>query len=167
MSANDPVNQPVPSVLQVIREEVMPRVPWRAAALWGIALGATFVIREVFDILKPTTDYGIRALGTGRAGLAICFAAGFHGAWQCRDAGRGIVVAMVAILIGFLVAIAGDVAAVFAIYAFHDLDLPHALYWALEVPLPVMLVLGGIVGTVGAAIAVGLARFRHKTVLQS
>jgi hypothetical protein len=58
------------------------------------------------------------------------------------------------------VAIFGDVAAVLVISTFRNLDLRHELYWALEVPLPVMLLVGGSLGTVGAAIAVGLTGLR-------
>jgi H+/Cl- antiporter ClcA len=73
-------------------------------------------------------------------------------------------VTLVAILIGFFVGIVGGVAAVLVMYTFHNLDLAHELYWALEVPLPVMLVLGGVVGTAGAGIAVYLTRLRHRPV---
>jgi hypothetical protein len=149
------------------RSELLPRVPWRAAALWGIALGATFVIRGVYDILAPTTDYAFRSHWSTRAGLAICFCAGFQAAWRRRDFAHGGVVALVAILIGFFVAIFGDVAAVLVISTFHQLDLAQELYWALEVPLPVMLMVGGSLGIVGAAMAVGLTRFRHRTVMRS
>jgi hypothetical protein len=74
---------------------------------------------------------------------------------------------MAAIVIGFLVAIVGNGTAVLVIYPFHRLDLANELASALEIPLPVMLVAGRLVGTAGAAIAVCLARFRNTTVMQS
>jgi hypothetical protein len=179
MSMNDPPDQSLTPIRTAIGDfiryfmrEMLPAVPWRAAALWGIALGGTFVIREVLDLLKPTTDYGLRSLASTWAGLAICFCAGFQGAW--RDRGErhlhvwhGIRVTLTAIVIGFLAAIVGNTSAVFVVSTFHQLDLPHELAWALEIPLPVMLVLGGLVGMAGAAIAAGLARFRHIAVMQS
>jgi hypothetical protein len=166
MNINDPTDQPSPSVLRIIRDEVVPIVPWRAAAFWGIALGATFVVRQVYDIFNPTTDYGLRSLASTRAGVAICFGAGFQAAWRSTNLGRGIVVTLVAILIGFVVAILGDLVSVLVISAFRDLDLARELASALEVPLPVMLALGGLVGAVGAAVAVSLTKFRHRTVMQ-
>ena len=42
--------------------QMLPAIPWRAAAPWGIALGGAFVLREALDIVKPTTDYGLRSL---------------------------------------------------------------------------------------------------------
>ena len=174
MAMHQPSDQSVPSILGGIRElmrdlryELLPRVPWRAAALWGITLGAEFVIREVYDLLNPTTDYAIRSSWSTTAGLATCFCAGFQAAWRRRDFAHGGVVTLVAILIGFLVAIVGNVAAVLVISTFRDLDLARALFWAVEVPLPIMVMVGGSLGTVGAAIAAGLARFRSRTVMQS
>ena len=172
MSTNSAADQQVssvfdglPELLRDLRQELLPRVPWRAAAVWGVALGATFVIRGVYDIFNPTTDWALRSQWTTLAGLAICFCAGFQAAWRRKDFGYGGAVTLLAILIGFFVAIVGDVAAVLVISTFHKLDLASALYWALDVPLQVMLLLGGSVGAVGAAIAVGMTRFRHRTVM--
>jgi hypothetical protein len=161
-----PIRTAIGDFMRYLIRELLPSVPWRAAALWGIALGAGFVIRGVDDILNPTTDSAFRSGWSSGAGLAICFCAGFQAAWRRRDFAHGGVVTLVAILIGFFVAIFGDVAAVLVISTFHKLDLAHELYWALEIPLPVMLLVGGSLGTVGAAIAVGLTRFRHRPAMQ-
>jgi hypothetical protein len=166
MSISDADDRSLPSFLQVMRE-VMPRVPWRAAGIWGIALGSTFVIREIYDIFNPTIDWGPRSLASTVAALTVCFGAGFYAVWRSRQLLQGIAVTMVAIVIGFLVAIVGNETAVLVIYPFHRLDLANELASALEVPLPVMLVIGGLAGTAGAAIAVYLTRFRNTTVMQS
>ena len=144
----------LPELLRDLRRELLPRVPWRAAALWGVALGATFVIRGVYDIFNPTTGWALRSQWTTLAGLAICFCAGFHGAWRGKDFGHGGAVLMLAILIGLFVAILGGVAAVLVISTFHKLDVARELYWATDVSLQAMVLLGGSVGAVGAAIAV-------------
>src|SRR5580765_2080516 len=166
MSMDQPADQPAPSVfdglpelLRDFRNELLPRLPWRAASLWGVALGATFVIRGVYDIFNPTTDWAVRSQWTTMSGLAICFCAGFQGTWRRKDFGHGGVVTMLAVLIGFFVAIFGDVAAVLVISTFHRLDLARELYWALDVPLQGMVLRGGSIGAVGAAVAVGMARF--------
>src|SRR6186713_1977419 len=51
MSTNSAADQQVssvfdglPELLRDLRRELLPRVPWRAAALWGVALGGTFMI---------------------------------------------------------------------------------------------------------------------------
>jgi hypothetical protein len=157
MSLNDAVDEPLPTF-----RDVMSKIPWRVVAPWGVALGATFVIRELFDIFFiPTTDYGLRSSLSTKSGLAICFAAGFQGAWRTRHLGQGSFVALASILVGFFVAIIGDVATVLVVSTFHNLDLSRAVGEALEVPLPVMLVIGGIAGTAGAAVAAWLTKYRR------
>jgi hypothetical protein len=148
-------------LFQDLKRDLIPWIPWRASALWGLALGATFVLAETYGLLAPTTDYAHRSQWFGAAGLAICFCAGLQPAWCRRDFGHGGIVALTAIVIGFAVAVVGDVAAVLVISQFRQLDLATQLYWAIEVPLPIMLMVGGSLGTLGAALAVGFRKVRH------
>ena len=143
-----------------LRQELLQRIPWRAAALWGVTLGATFVIRGVYDIFNPTTDWAVRSQWSTLAGIAICFSAGFQSALRRKDFGSAIAVTMLAILIGSFAAVFGRVVSVFVISTFHELDLAREVYWALDVPLQAMLLLGGSAGAVGAAVALGLTRLR-------
>ena len=154
----------VRELVRDLRLELLPRIP-RAAVLWGIALGATFVSPGTFDLLSATK--GVSSPWFAAAAFLICFGAGFQAAWRSRDFGHGGLVALAAILIGFCVAVSGDVAAVLVIATFRSFDLATALYWAIEVPLPVMLIVGGFIGAVGAALAAGLAKFRHAPVMQA
>lgn len=110
------------------------------------------------DTLWPATDWAARAQDSSVAGLTVCFAAGCEAAWRRRDFGHGGVVALAAILIGFVVAVIAGVTAVLVISAFRDLDRHRALVGAAEVPLPVMLLVGGPVGAAGAAVGAGLRR---------
>ena len=179
MSMNDrddqsstPVRTAIGEFVRYFTREMLPAIPWRAAALWGIALGGTMILREALDLLQPTTDYGLRSLVSTWTALALCFCAGFHTAW--RDSSErhlhvwhGTRVTLTAIVIASLVALVGNVSVVYAVSAFHDLDLREALYWAIEIPIHVMLVIGGIAGMAGAAIAAGLRSFRHTTITQS
>ena len=176
MSTNDSADQ---SVRTAIRDfvryfirEMLPAIPWRAAAPWGIVFAGTFVVREALDLLDPTTDYGLRSMASTWAGLAICFCAGFHTAW--RDSGErhlhvwhGSRVTLTAIVIASMVALVGNVSVVYMVSMFRDIDLRETLYWAVEIPIHVMLVVGGLAGMAGAAIAAGLTRFRHTPVMQS
>jgi hypothetical protein len=125
-------------------------------------LGATFVIRFLFDTFVPTATYGPRSTMLTRAGMVICFAAGFRGAWRTGHIGMGTLVAITTTVVGFVAAIAGGIVAVLLVDAvWHNLDMPRALSGVLEVPLPVMLVVGGAVGTLGGVIAIGLSRIRR------
>ena len=147
-----------------LRRDLLPWIPWRAAAVWGIALGATFVCGEVaglYGFSPRLPSYLARPHWLDLVGVAICFSAGFQAAWRSRDFGHGGLVALTAIVVGFAVAIVGDVSAVLIISRFRQLDLIARLYDAIEVPLPIMLMLGGSLGVTGAALAVGLAKFRH------
>jgi len=119
MGMNQTADQHAPSVFDGLgelmcdlRQELLPRVPCRAAAVWGVALGATFVIRGAYDIFNPTTDWALRSGLSTMSGLAICFCAGFHSAWRRKDFGYGGAVLMLAILIAFFVAIFGGVTSV-------------------------------------------------------
>ena len=184
MGVSQPSDQLMPTIRDGIREmvrdfrsELLPRIP-PAAVLWGIALGATFVIPGAYDLLSATSGFRFWSSPAGNphaatsawfamAAFAICFGAGFQEAWRSRDFGHGGVVALVTILIGFCVAVSGDVAAVLLIATFRNFDLAGALYGAIEVPLPVMLIVGGTIGALGAAIATALTMFRQTPVTQS
>jgi hypothetical protein len=131
--------------------------------VWGVLLGSTFVIRFLFDTFIPTTDYGPRSAMLTRAGLAICFAAGFRGTWRAGHIGMGAAVTLATIIVGFVVAVGGGIVAVLIVGAFsNNLDVPRALIDALEVPLPIMLVVGGAVGILGGTIATGLMAVRRR-----
>src|SRR5262249_21426300 len=139
--------------------------PWRAAAPWGIAFAVTIVVREALDILKPTAEYGLRSLASTWTGIAICFWAGLQTAWRDRSerhlhVWHGSRVTLTAIVIAFLVGYVGDVSVVVVVSKFRELDLQRELYWAVEIPVHIILVIGGLAGTAGAAIAVGLKSFQ-------
>jgi len=142
-----------------LKRDLLPWLPWRLATIWGIVLGAGFVFGETSYLLNLAGRFPPHWLDL--VGLATCFCAGFHGAWRRSDFGHGGIVALLTILIGFFVAIAGNVAAVFVVSTFRTIDLREQLYWAIEVPLPIMLIVGGVLGEVGALAGVGLARLRH------
>jgi hypothetical protein len=75
-------------------------------------------------------------------------------------------VTLTAVVIGCLVAAVGNASTVFTVSTFRDIDVRRELDWALEIPFPVMLLLGGFVGGAGAALAAGL-RYRYTAVTQS
>jgi hypothetical protein len=145
-----------------LKRDLIPWLPWRLATLWGIVLGAGFVSGETYHLRHLAERFHPHWLDG--VGLATCFCAGLHGAWRRRDFGHGGLVALLTIFIGFAVAIAGNVTAVFVMSAFRTIDLREQLYWAIEVPLPIMLIVGGVSGEAGAALGAGLARLRRGRV---
>jgi hypothetical protein len=134
-------------------------VPWRAAALWGLALGLLFPVRGVIDLVRPDAGHGLiyHWLLSGPGGMVFCFAAGWRAAWRRRDFGHGGLVALTAILIAFVVAIIGNVSAVLVLSRWRSIDLATHLRAAIEVPLPVMFLVGGSVGAAGAALGAAMA----------
>ena len=168
-----PVRTAIYDFMRYFLREMLPAIPWRVAAPWGIALAGSIVIRGVLDILTPTADYGLRSQVSTFTGLTVCFWSGFQTAFRDRSSERhlhvwhGSRVTLTAIVIGFVVAIVGSVSVVFVVSKFRELDLQQELYWAVEIPVHVMLVIGGLAGTAGAAIAAGLTRFRHRDIMQS
>ena len=136
------------------------RVPWRAALPWGLALGAGFPIRGVHDLLSARPDHALDVLASGPVGMSICFCAGLYAAFRRKDFSYGGVVALTAIVIAFVFAVVADIASVLVIARLRPIDLRQSLYGAIEVPLPIMLMLGGFAGAIGATIGRGLSRLR-------
>ena len=69
MGTNETADQPWALVGTAIGDigryfirEMLPAIPWRAAAPWGLAIGGLFAIREALELLKPAADYGLRWL---------------------------------------------------------------------------------------------------------
>lgn len=137
-------------------------VPWRAAVPWGLALGVGFPVRGLYELLAARPAHALDVLASGPVGVLICFCAGLYTAWRRRDFSYGGVVALTAIVIAFIFAVVVNVALVLVIAQLRPIDLRRSLYGAIEVPLPIMLMLGGFAGTIGAAIGRGLSRF-HAT----
>jgi len=115
------------------------RVPWRVATLFGVFLGLTLVVGDVIPVTQPLRT----ALG-----VATCLAAGYVGASRGREFDQGILAVFTAIVIANLVA-----AAVIVVSSPTALNSASALFDALDLPLPGMLLLGVPVGTIGAGVA--------------
>jgi hypothetical protein len=154
---SETIDQSIPSARQILE-----RIPWLVVVLCGVLLGLSFVGRVFFDILVPTTDYGPRSSVTTWVGLGICFAAGFAGASWGRRFHQGILAVFATILAGFVLAILGGLVSVMGLSMVRAIDFSRNMAEALDVPLPVMLVVGGAVGTIGAGLATRLShRPRH------
>jgi hypothetical protein len=128
---------------------------WRAARWWGFASGCVIVVRGTFDIYLPTDDYYIRSVWTTYGAISIYVACGFGAGWYYRRVLSGTVIGItaagIASVIGFLPALLflgglGD-----------EENAYTGLSQALDVPVPILLVLGAVLGGVGAAIGAATA----------
>ena len=128
----------------------------RASWLWGALVGASLVIRYLFDTLVPVSDYVMRSRVLSYAVMAVCFLAAFCMTLRTRSARAGVLTALAAGAIGGLVSIVGT-GIMLAIW--HD---PETLQNGrnsggldeafLVVPL-IMVAVGAVMGTAGALLA--------------
>ena len=123
---------------------------WRAARWWGLALGGVLVIRGAFDIYLPTDDYYARSVWTTSAAISIYVACGLRAGWYYGRVLSGTVIgftaAGIASVIGFLPAL-------LFLGGLRDEENTYTgLSQALDVPVPLLLVLGAVLGSFGAAI---------------
>jgi hypothetical protein len=138
---NEAIDHSIPSV-----HEILGRIPWCVVCSCGVLLGLSVVGRVLFDIFVPTTHYGARSSVTTWVGLGTCFAAGFAGASWRRRFHQGILAVFATIMAGFVLAIVGGPLSVVGIAMPRAIDFSLNMAGALEIPLPVMLVVGGAAG---------------------
>ena len=123
---------------------------WRAARWWGLALGGTIVVRGAFDIYLPTDDYYMRSVWTTYGALAIYAACGIRAGWYYRRVLSGTIIGVTAAGIASIVGFAP--ALLFMAGLGDEENTYTGLSQALDVPVPLLLVLGAVLGAVGAAI---------------
>jgi hypothetical protein len=80
---------------------------FRASWAWGAILGASFVIRYLFDTLLPPADYFVRAQILTYTVMAGCALPGFYTAWRARSMPAGMLISISAATIGALLSILG------------------------------------------------------------
>ena len=131
-----------------------------AACAWGVVLGAALVIRYLFDTLAPPADYTVRATVSTYTIMAACASAGFGAAWRTHSMRAAVLTSVSAATIGAILSIIGT-GLMLAVW--HD---PATLdAWRrsggldeafIDVPLK-LIALGAVMGSLGAAIAIGTA----------
>jgi hypothetical protein len=135
---------------------------WRAARWWGLALGALLVVRDAIDIYMPTRDYYVRSAWTTYTAMSIYAVCGARAGWYY---GRVLSGTLIGITTGVIASIIGVIAPLLFMSALvvrhtHGYD---GLWEALDVPVPVILAFGAVLGGLGAAIGRGANHFRLKT----
>jgi len=141
--------------------EIGRRVPWRVATAFGLLFGLSWAAIGAMELSAIRVPY---VNNSGLLGLAIFFAAGFVGASRGRQIDQGFSAVLVAIFIGFAVAMIAGPLTVLAVSSQITVDIPRAMWEATDVPLPQMLLLGLPVGALGAGLATWLRHLARSAV---
>jgi hypothetical protein len=149
----------VPAVGSAANRWYVRQVGWfllRASWLWGALVGASLVIRYLFDTLVPVSNYAMRSRVLSYTVMAVCFLSAFRMTLRTRSARAGVLTALAAGAIGGLISIVG---AGTMLAVSHD---PETLEkWRnsggldeafVVVPL-IMVAVGAVMGTAGALLA--------------
>lgn len=132
---------------------------WGAARWWALGLGAISGARGVIDILVPTQDYYLRALWTTWLSISVLTCCGVYAGWYYGHVRSGTVIGIAVGLIGSLVGLLPPL--VFLGFGFG----PGAsgLWEALDVPVPIIVGFGAVVGSLGAAVGKTGRQYRRVT----
>jgi hypothetical protein len=135
---------------------------WRAAGPWAVAFGAMLTLREVLDATVATTDsFHFRAEVSTYLAFTIYASAGVSTGWRSRRVMSGLIVSLVMTI----VATAMSLAAALSVAALQSAGVMHvaASYFGfskgLDLPILFMLIAGGGLSTIGAAIGKTGRRF--------
>lgn len=126
---------------------------WRASLMPGLALGGSLAGRNLLDVVAPVSDLWFRAQMSTLIGMAIFAIWGFR---LGRATGRvegAVVMALVASVAGTAVGLVVTLAAMGVAGLVLDVD-PRtwaALSEGLDIPLPIIAVIGVVLASAGAA----------------
>jgi hypothetical protein len=126
---------------------------WRAARWWGLALGATILVRDAIDIYVPTHDYYLRSAVTTYLAVSIYAACGIRAGWYFGRVPSGAVVGIAAGVIASVIGLVSPF--LFLGVEWAGQTTSPDVWEALDVPVPILLVFGIVLGSVGAAIGKG------------
>jgi hypothetical protein len=133
------------------------RFLWQAALWWGLALGALIVFRDAFDIYVPTHDYYVRSAWTTYTAMSIYGACGLRAGWYYGRVLSGTVIGITAAVIASVIGLISPLLFIGVVLARHTAGY-DGLWETLDVPVPLLLVFGAALGSLGAAIGSGPTR---------
>ena len=134
---------------------------WQACLPFAIALGVTLAVRDVIDATIPTTDnHHFRAAVTSYLAFGTYSLAGLYVGWRTDRTLSGGVVATAVTIVAIAIALTALLAMTALLSAGVIGRVPsyRGLREGFDVPIVPMLVVGGILGTLGAAIGKGIRR---------
>jgi len=130
--------------------------------------------RDLARELEAVAGVAVEAAHRAFEGLALVgaerhrFAAGLAGASWDRRFHQGILAVFATIVAGFVLGIVAGPLSVVGLSLVRAIDYSGNMVGALDIPLPIMLVVGGAVGTVGAGLAAWSSHRSHPdTTLKS
>jgi hypothetical protein len=126
----------------------------RSVGVWGAVFGVAVVVRTALDWFVPTRDFSVRSAISTYVGLGLLLAIGFWSAWRSGSMKSGTLSAILAAIIGSLIAVIG---AAGMLVIFHDPQTMTAIAGSgglSEVfTMPIATVVDGLIlGTIGGAI---------------
>jgi hypothetical protein len=128
-------------------------VSW-IVAVCGSLLGLGFIAADLAYVLH-WPRMAVQPDGS-IYGLSLCFIAGLVGASRGRDYNAAVRAVFGTLFLGIAVAMIGGPLAILAVSPSLTMDRSLAIRESLAVPFPMMLVLGGIAGGAGGALATWL-----------
>jgi hypothetical protein len=122
------------------------RFLWRATRWWGLALGGLILVRDTIDVYLPTQDYYLRSVWTTYSAVALYAACGLRSGWYYGRMLSGTVVGIAAAVIASVIGLVSPM-------LFLNVILERSELWeVLDTPVPILLLFGAVLGTLGAAI---------------
>lgn len=136
---------------------------WRAARWWGLGLAALILVRDALDIYVPTPDYYIRSVWTTYSAISIYAACGVRAGWYYGRALSGTVIGLAAGVTASVIGIGLPLVFLSTLLEQHG-DSYQRLSEALDVPAPILLGFGAVLGSAGGAIgrALGKSSLRNS-----
>jgi hypothetical protein len=132
---------------------------WRAVRWWAVALGAIGGVRGVIDILVPTQDYYLRALWTTWLSISVLASCGVYAGWYYGHVRSGTILGVATGLMGSLAGLLPPL--VFLGFGFGPGS--SGLWEALDVPVPIIVGFGAVLGSLGAAVGKTGRQYRRVT----
>jgi len=128
---------------------------WRVALPWAAALSLQFVVRDVIDVLVPTSDnFHFRSAVSTYIGMGTYATAGLITGWRCGRIVAGIAVSvfMTAVVMAVSIVEALTLSVLLWVGFLQAAAMPGELSEVLDVPLLPMLLIGVPLALIGAAI---------------
>lgn len=127
---------------------------WSASAWCGVGIGTTLTARMMIDVLAPSNQLHDRALVTTLVAMAIFAAFGFRLGYATRRVPGAVIMAVAASAIATIGALAATLLAmgVASALVHPGADAWAGLYEGLDIPGPIIAVVGTALASLGASI---------------
>jgi hypothetical protein len=133
---------------------------WRSCAPWGVMLGLMLTTRDLMDFAMPAPDYRLRAAVCTYIALSLLGLAAIRAAWRSGRASSGLGVCLGVTVIASAIGLAAPV--VLNVVMWSEVQrnpiAAAALRESYDVPVPALVLMAVVVGSIGGGIGRGLSR---------